>query len=156
MSGDARGNHSCKCGSGKKYDDCCGAAKSEVASMRVKDLKIFELTPGLADALSASLDASYSEYFTAACLGLSTKEAELRIAGIPEEKRYLTRVLESLDNAFADFDTETAMLDLPQKKSHKPDAIRRYLEFRLRQLKMLLDVIDGFVEEKYPRTGGHS
>jgi hypothetical protein len=31
---------------------------------------------------------------------------------IPEERRYLTRVLDSLDSAIADFDTETAMFGL--------------------------------------------
>jgi hypothetical protein len=149
-------NDPCGCGSGKKYADCCGAPKSEVATMRVKDVNVFELTPGLADALSASLDASYLQYFTAACSGGSTKEAETRIAAIPEEKRYLTRVLDSLDSAFADFDTDTVMLDLPHMQNRKPEAIKRYLEFRLRQLKMLLDAVEDGVEEKYPATGGHS
>jgi hypothetical protein len=63
------------------------SGKGKVASMRVKDINVFELTPGLADALSASLDASYLEYITAACSGASTKEAERRIAAIPEDKR---------------------------------------------------------------------
>jgi hypothetical protein len=48
-------------------------------SVRVKDVNVFELTPGLADALSVSLDASYLEYFTADCSGTSTKEAERRL-----------------------------------------------------------------------------
>jgi SEC-C motif len=146
----------CGCGSGKQHKDCCGTPKLEVASVRVKDLSDFQLTPGLADALTASLDASYREYFTAACSGMSTKEGERRIAAIPEERRYLTRVLDSLDSAFADFDTETAMLDLPHMQSRKPEAIKRYLEFRLRQFKMLIDAVEDFVEEKYPATGGHS
>jgi hypothetical protein len=124
--------------------------------MRVKDINTFELTPGLADALLASLDPSYLEYFTADCSGRNTKEAETRIAAVPEEKRYLTRVLDSLDSAFADFDTETAMLDLPHMQNRKPEAIKRYLEFRLRQFKMLLDAVEDYVEEKYPTTGGHS
>ena len=132
------------------------SSKGKVESMRVKDVNAFELTPGLADALSASLDASYLEYFTAACSGRSTKEAETRLAAIPEEKRYLTRVLDSLDSAFADFDTETAMLDLPYMQNRNPEAIIRYLEFRLRQFKMLLDAVENGVEEKYPATGGHS
>lgn len=132
------------------------SSKGKVASVRVKDVNVFELIPGLADALSASLDSSYLEYITAACSGASTKEAERRIAAIPEEKRYLTRVLDSLDSAFADFDTETAMLDLPHMQSRKPEAIKRYLEFRLRQFKMLLDAVGDYVEEKYPATGGHS
>jgi len=132
------------------------SSKAKVASMRVKDVNIFELTPGLADALSGTLDSSYLEYFTAACSGGSTKEAERRIAAIAESKRYLTRVLDSLDSAFADFDTETAMLDLPHMQSRKPEAIKRYLEFRLRQFKILLDAVGDYVEEKYPATGGHS
>jgi hypothetical protein len=149
-------NDPCACGSGKKYKDCCGAPKLEVASVRVKDLSDFQLTPGLADALTASLDVSYREYFVAACSGRSTKEAEARIGAIPEEKRYLTRILDSLDNAFADFDTETAMLDLPHMQNRKPEAIKHYLEFRLRQFKMLIDAVEDYVEEKYPATGGHS
>ena len=156
MSSQTGRNDSCGCGSGKKYEDCCGAPKGRVESMRVKDLNVFELTPGLADALSASLDAAYLEYFTADCSGTSTKEAEKGIAGIPEDKRYLTRVLDSLDSAFADFDTETAMLDLPHMQNRKPEAIKRYLEFRLRQFKMLLDAVGDYVEEEYPATGGHS
>jgi hypothetical protein len=122
MSGNTGPNDPCECGSGKKYKDCCGAPKGEVESMRVKDINTFELTPGLADAFTASLDASYLEYFTAACSGRSTKEAEKRIAAIPEGKRYLTRVLDSLDSAFADFDTETAKLDLPNMRNRKPEA----------------------------------
>jgi hypothetical protein len=132
------------------------SSKGKVASVRVKDVNAFQLTPGLADALTASLDPSYREYFTADCSGTSTKEAERRIAPIPEEKRYLTRVLDSLDSAFADFDTETAMLDLPHMKNRKPEAIKRYLEFRLQQFKLLLDAVEDCVEEKYPPTGGHS
>jgi len=149
-------NDPCGCGSGKKHKDCCGAPQGEVQTMRVKDVNIFELTPGLADALSASLDPSYLDYIAADCSGASTEEAERRIASIPEEKRYLTRVLDSLDSAFADFDTERAMLDLPHMQNRKPEAIKRYLEFRLRQFRMLLETIEDYVGEKYPATGGHS
>jgi hypothetical protein len=156
MSSKTGRNDPCPCGSGKKYKKCCGAPKGEVKTVRTKDIKDFELTPGLAEALTASLDASYLEYFSAAGSGMSTKEAERRIAAIPEGKRYLTRVLDSLDNAFADFDTETAKLDLPHMQNRKPEAIKSYLEFRLRQFKMLLDAVEDYVEEKYPATGGHS
>ena len=156
MSSQTGRNDPCGCGSGKKYKNCCGTPQLEVASVRVKDGKDVELTPGLADAFTASLDASYLEYFAAACSGMSTKEAEKQIAAIPEGKRYLTRVLDSLDNGFADFDTETATLDLPHMQNRKPEAIKRYLEFRLQQFKMLLDTVEDYVAEKYPATGGHS
>ena len=137
MSSKTGRNDPCGCGSGKKYKDCCGAPEGEISTMRVKDVNVFELTHGLADALTASLDPSYLEYIAADCSGTSTEEAERRIAAIPEDKRYLTRVLDSLDSAFADFDTETAMLDLPHMQNRKPEAIKRYLEFHLRQFKML-------------------
>ena len=156
MSSQTERNDPCGCGSGKKYKNCCGEPQLEVASVRAKDVKDVELTPGLAEAFTASLDASYLEYFAAACSGMSTKEAERQIAAIPEEKRYLTRVLDSLDSAFADFDTETAMLDLPHMQNCKPEAIKRYLEVRLQQLKLLLDAVEDYVGEKYPATGGHS
>jgi hypothetical protein len=155
MSSQTGRNNPCGCGSGTKYKNCCGAPKLEVASVRVKDLSDFQLTAGLAEALTASLDVSYREYFVAACSGMSTKEAQRQIAAIPEDRRYLTRVLDSLDNAFADFDTETAMLDLPHMQT-QPEAIQRYLGFRLRQLQMLLDAVGDCVEEKFPATGGHS
>jgi hypothetical protein len=41
-------------------------------------------------------------------------------------------------------------------RNRKPEAIKRYLEFRLLQFKMLLDAVEDYVEEKYPATGGHS
>jgi hypothetical protein len=91
MSSQTGRNDPCGCGSGKKYKDCYGTPQLEVASVRVKDVKDVELTPGLADALTASLDASYREYFAAACSGRSTMEAKRRIAAIPEDRRYLTR-----------------------------------------------------------------
>jgi len=149
-------NDPCECGSGKKYKNCCGAPKGTDAVVRTKDLKAVEWTPELADELVKSMDRSYLEYFTAAVSGRSTKEAESRIAAIPEEKRYLTRVLDSLDTAFADFDSETAKLDLPHMQERKPEAIKRCLETRLRQVQLLLDAVEDYVDEKYPATGGHA
>jgi len=61
-----------------------------------------------------------------------------------------------LDTAFADFDSETAKLDLPHMQNRKPEAIKRYLEFRMKQFKLLLDTVEDYVEEKYPATGGHA
>ncbi len=46
MSSDTSRHDPCECGSGKKYKACCGAPKGEVTNMRVKDLNVFELTPG--------------------------------------------------------------------------------------------------------------
>lgn len=48
------------------------------------------------------------------------------------------------------------MLDLPHMQNRKPEAIKRYLEFRREQLRMLLNTIEDYVEERYPATGGHS
>jgi len=116
--------------------------------VRTKDVTAFELIPGLAEALSASLDRSYIEYLRASTTGRSTKEAESRIAAIPEDKRYLTRVLESLDNAFADFDTKTAKLDLPYMQKREPEAIRLYLHVRLQQCTMLLAEVEKHIAGK--------
>jgi hypothetical protein len=41
-------------------------------------------------------------------------------------------------------------------QNRKPEAIKSYLEFRLRQFKLLLEAVEDYVEEKYPATGGHS
>jgi SEC-C motif len=149
-------NDRCVCGSGKKYKDCCGAPKDERVQLRPKDLKVVESTPGLADALAGSLDPSYQEYWVATVSGRNTKAAEDRVAAIPEDKRYLTKVLDSLDNAFADFDSETVKLDLPHMRQRKPEAIKTYLEIRLRQFRLLLDAVADHVDEKYAKVKGHS
>lgn len=149
-------NDPCECGSGKKYKNCCGAPKGTQVEMRTKDLKDFELSPGLAEELTKSLDSSYLDYIAAAVSGKSTKEAESRIAAIPEEKRYLTRVLDSLDTAFADFDSETLKLDLPHMRSRTPEEIKWYLGVRMTQLKLLLDAVEDYVDEQHPVRGGHA
>jgi 23S rRNA A2030 N6-methylase RlmJ len=146
-------NEPCGCGSGKKYKHCCGSPKVEARSVRAKDMKVLELTPGLADRLAASLDPAYQEHYSALISRKSTKEAEGQIAAIPEDKRYLTRVLNSLESAFADFDSETAKLDLPHMQNRKPEAIKGYLEVRLQQLQALHDEIEDYVEEA---TAEHS
>jgi hypothetical protein len=125
-------------------------------AIRTKDVKDIEFTPGLAEALTKSLDASYLEYFISDSSGRNPKEAKRRIAAIPEDKRYLTRVLDSLDTAFADFDTETAKLDLPHMTNRSPEAIKHFLEFRQQQFKLLLHAVEDYVEEKYPAAGGHA
>lgn len=150
MSSETGRHDPCGCGSGKNYKNCCGAPPERVlVTLRTKDVADFELTPGLAEALTQSLDASYLQYHAAADTGTSTKDSEGRIAAIPEDKRYLTRVLEALDGAFADFDTETARLDLPRMQERQPEAIKDFLELRLKQLKMLHDEVEDYVEEKH-------
>jgi hypothetical protein len=107
MSSETGRNDPCGCGSGKKCKNCCGAPKGIVAEVRTKDLKSLEWTPGLSGALARSLDASYLEYWSAGYSGPGKEETRRRIAAVPEGKRYLTRVLDSLDTAFADFDSAT-------------------------------------------------
>lgn len=148
-------NEPCPCGSGEKHQNCCGTYKKEITTVRSKDVGDVELTHGLADALTESLDSSYVEYFGAADSGKSTKDAKMKIATIPEDNRYLTRILDSLDNAFADFDSQAAKLDLPHMKKHTPE-IKDYLKFWLRQFRLLLDMVEDYVEEKYSTTGGRS
>jgi hypothetical protein len=41
--------------------------------------------------------------------------------------------------AVANFDTETATLDLPHLQTRKPEIIKRHLEFRIRQFQMLVE-----------------
>jgi hypothetical protein len=94
------------------------------------------------------MDPSYMAFIAAASSGKSTKEAEKRIAAIPEEKRYLTRILDSLDSAFADFASATAKLDLPNMQHNKPENIKSYLEVRLQQMRILLDIVENYVDAR--------
>jgi hypothetical protein len=41
-------------------------------------------------------------------------------------------------------------------QNRKPEAIKRYLEFRLQQFKMLLEAVEDYAEDQHPATGGHS
>ena len=127
--------------------------KGEITEMRTKDLRALEWTPGLADALGHSIDPAYIEYFVAASSGVSTESAESAIAAISEDKRYLTRVLDSLDNAFADADTATAKLDLPHMRDRTPEEIKAYLRIRLIQIQQLLDVVEDYVDDTHAEQG---
>ena len=80
MSSQTGRNDPCGCGSGKKYKNCCGPPKGIVADMRAKDVKYLEWTLGLAQALAASLDRPYLEYFTAAGSGGSQRKRSRTVA----------------------------------------------------------------------------
>jgi hypothetical protein len=41
-------------------------------------------------------------------------------------------------------------------RDSKPEAIKDYLQFRLRQIKLLLDAVDDYLDEKHPRPEGHA
>jgi hypothetical protein len=69
--------------------------KSQTSGRRTCAFSNWHLDWRMAHALSASLDSSYMEYFSAIVRGLSTKEAERRIPATPEDKRYPTKVLDS-------------------------------------------------------------
>lgn len=140
----------CDCGSGQKYKDCCGAPKGELVQLPPEDMKaikVVEWTPGLVDGLVASLEPPYLEYFALLAKGRGTEAAEQQIAAIPENKRYLTRILDCLDSAFADFDRETAKLDLPYMQHRQPEVIKSYLEFRLHQFASLLNAVSDYLDE---------
>jgi hypothetical protein len=63
------------------------------------------------------------------------------IAALPVDKRYLSRVVQCLDWALADYDSCSIELDMP----HMPDLeeIKEKLRFRLWQLRILLTKLEG-------------
>lgn len=63
------------------------------------------------------------------------------IAALPESKRYLSRVVECLNWALADFDSETVKLDMPYMSNL--DEVKHKLWFRFNQMSVLLKVLQG-------------
>ena len=71
--------------------------------------------------------------------GGDLRAAAAAIAALPKEKRYLYRVFQSLDCALADFDNETAKLDL-RYMDDVPE-LREKLDFQLRKLGLLRETL---------------
>ena len=61
------------------------------------------------------------------------------IAALPKENRYLYRVFQCLDRALADFDNETAKLDL-RYVENLPE-LREKLDLQLRRLEILRETL---------------
>jgi hypothetical protein len=82
----------------------------------------------------------YMDYYTAALTRGDTEKALTAIAELPLSKRYVSRVVECLDWALADYDGETVRLDLP----YLPDLeeIKEKLQRRFLQLRFLLNELE--------------
>jgi hypothetical protein len=92
------------------------------------------------DMLARSDDIQpYIKHYAALMSGGDSEKTLAVIAALPKDKRYLSRVLQCLAWALADFDSETVKLDLPYMDSL--DAIKEELakrEWQLRELRRTL------------------
>ena len=103
----------------------------------LKDIKVDPLAHELAtsEGMLPYLDCVIKAYRDDA-VGL---EAALEvIRDLPLEKRYTWRVLSALKWAFADFEDEYVVLDLPHIPEPTRSEMTKELELRLQQLRMLL------------------
>ena len=83
----------------------------------------------------------YIDHYRALMTGGDSDTTLHTIASLPIEKRYLSRVAQCLDWALADWDNETAKLDMP----YMPDLeeIKEKLRIRSWQLRALLATLEG-------------
>lgn len=83
----------------------------------------------------------YIDHYCALMKGADSDKTLRVIADLPVEKRYLFRVVQCLDWALADYDDETAKLDMP----YMPDLgdITEKLRLRAWQLIDLLRALEG-------------
>jgi hypothetical protein len=79
----------------------------------------------------------YMDYYKAALTRGDTETALTTIAKLPLNKRYVSRVVECLDWALADYDGETVQLDLPYLPNL--EETKEKLQERILQLRFLLD-----------------
>src|SRR5262245_16609831 len=78
--------------------------------IRLKDIN----THPVGDMLAASENMEpYINHYGALVTDGESEQTLKAIASLPVEKRYITRVMQCLDWALADFDSETVKLDLP-------------------------------------------
>src|SRR5262245_31688487 len=111
--------------------------RSNLRKMRLADLKREQA----ANDLSRS-EAAMTPYIRAHHDRLKGDAAYLNdIKQLPLEKRYLWRVSSALKWGLADLDTQTAKMDVETLPADDLAAIRKELEFRLVQLRVLLDEI---------------
>lgn len=83
----------------------------------------------------------YINHYKAVLSGEDSNATLKIIAGLPSEKRYLSRVVQCLDWALADFDSETAKLDMPYISDL--DEVQAKLQHRLMQLNILFQTLKG-------------
>jgi hypothetical protein len=83
----------------------------------------------------------YIDHYCAVMTGRDSERTLRAIAELPVEKRYLSRALQCLDWALADYDSSTVELDMP----YMPDLedIKEKLRIRLWQLRDLLATLAG-------------
>jgi hypothetical protein len=110
----------------------------KVTKIALKDIKTHPVGDMLAggDAMKP-----YIAHYTAMITGQDSNKTLEEIAALPEDKRYVFRVLQSLDWALADYDSETVKLDMPYIP--KLDEIKERLQLRLWQMRDLLAVLEG-------------
>ena len=81
----------------------------EIKKVRLGDIK----TDPIAEQIMKEPDLRpYLEYHAARLRGEDKQIALDKVAGIPLDKRYVTRILYMLALAFSDFDSETVRVDL--------------------------------------------
>lgn len=86
----------------------------------------------------------YTDAQVALMQGKTLTEALVRIRQIPIERRYITRVFNSLDVALADLDTETMRLDLQAMPASTVPELLDKVRYRLAQLEIVLDFLETF------------
>jgi hypothetical protein len=82
----------------------------------------------------------YMDYYCAAMTRGDVEKALTVIAKLPLNKRYVSRVVECLDWALADYDGETVRLDLPYLPNL--EGIKEKLQNRILQLRFLLSELE--------------
>jgi hypothetical protein len=113
--------------------------KARIVSIPLKDIETDPVSEMLAkgDALKPYL-AHYMEVMR----GKDGNQTLKAIADLPKGKRYLHRVRQCLDWALADFDDETAKLDMPYMVEDLEE-MQEVLSIRLYQLRSLIATLRG-------------
>ena len=107
----------------------------EADDSRIKKIKVEDIQTDPVGDMLVSGDAlkPYMLHYAAVMTGQDSDSTLQTIAALPIEKRYLFRVAQCLDWALADYDGETAKLDLP----YIPNLEELTKKLQMRELKLL-------------------
>jgi hypothetical protein len=116
--------------------------KKRIVRIKLKDIK----TDPVGDMLvEGDTLKPYIDHYCALMTGRNSDQTLKVIAALPEEKRYLFRVVQCLDWELADCDSETAKLDMPYVTDLAE--VTQKLHLRLMQLADLLRALKGIDEQ---------
>jgi hypothetical protein len=116
----------------------------ETVKVPLKDIDFDPLGEALTDSPEMK---PYLDHYREVMQGRSGQHTLKAIAALPKSKTYLHRVMQQLDLAFADWDSETVKLDLANLHPDDLTDLQELLSLRAYQIESLYTTVMGMGRE---------